>query len=77
MTKAQAEQFAATISKYSLAIGCMLHPSQVDALQYALDYWREYEKLPNIDDAFVKLAFLMIISDLIYQEKERKAKTND
>lgn len=74
MTKAEAELFAKTISKYSLAIGCCLYPSQVELLHDALKYYRDNNKLPEIDDAFTRLAFLMIVSDLIYQEKEKGGK---
>lgn len=76
MTKANIEQFAQIISKYSLAVGGVLHPSQVEHLHNALDYWQEYEKLPNIDDVVVRLAFLMIVSDLLYQEREERNKRN-
>ena len=74
MNKAEAELFAQIISKYSLAIGCCLYPSQVALLKDALAYWREYEEVPEIEDAFTRLAFLMIVSDLIYQEQEKGGK---
>lgn len=72
MTKAELEQQAQIISKYSLAIGGILHPSQVENLHNALDYWQKFEATPRIDDAFVKLAFMMIVSDFIYQEREER-----
>jgi hypothetical protein len=71
MTKSNIEQFAQIISKYSLAIGGVLHPSQVEHLHNALDYWKENEDIPRIDDVVVRLAFLMIVSDFIYQKNER------
>ena len=70
MTKAEAERLSQTIEKYSLALGCCLYPSQVEALHNALEYWRTNKKMPVLEDAFTKLAFLMIISDLMYQERK-------
>ena len=72
MTKSDAEMLAEIIAKYSLAIGCCLYPSQVDSLKDALCYWKKYEAMPEIEDAFTRLAFLMIVSDLIYTKREQK-----
>ena len=71
MTKTEAELLAQTIAKYSLAIGCCLYPSQVELLKDALAWYREKNEIPEIEDAFTRLAFLMIVSDLIYQESEK------
>ncbi len=71
MKKSEAEKFAQTIAKYSLAIGGCLYPSQVELLKDALKWYRDKGELPKVEDAFTRLAFLMIVSDLIYQEKEK------
>lgn len=74
MTKTEAELFAQTIAKYSLAIGGCLYPSQVELLKDALKWYRDNNEIPEIEDAFTRLAFLMIVSDLIYQENEKGGK---
>lgn len=76
MNREEAELFAKIVSKYSLAIGCCLYPSQVNCLIESLCYWREHEEMPEIEDAFTRLAFLMIISDLLYEEREKGGKTD-
>lgn len=72
MTKAETKAFLQTIEKYNLAISTCLHPSQVELLYGALTYWNEVEEIPQIEDAFTNLAFMMIVSDLLHQEREKE-----
>lgn len=67
--------FCETIRKYGWAISQNLYPSQTKKLKEAL---KEFEQNENvyIADSFVKLAFDMIVSDLMYY-KERQIKTNE
>ena len=74
MTKTEAELFAQIVAKYSLAIGGCLYPSQVELLKDALKWYRDNNEMPEIEDAFTRLAFLMIVSDLIYQKNEKWGK---
>lgn len=57
--------------KYGAALA-MLYPSQVTALQDALEIFSEVGKIPRIEDCFVKLAFMMIVCDLRYQERKER-----
>ena len=72
MGKLSIEQFAETISKYSLAIAGVLYPSQVEELYNALEHWKSKREFPEIDCVVVRLAFLMIVSDFLYQERNKK-----
>ena len=74
MTKEEAEFFAQVIAKYSLAISGCLYPSQVELLKDALKWYRDKNEIPQIEDAFTRLAFMMIVSDMIYQKNEKGGK---
>lgn len=67
--------FYETIRKYGWAISQNLHPSQTKKLKEALKAFEQNEDV-YIADSFVKLAFDMIVSDLMYY-KERQVKTNE
>lgn len=66
--------FYETIKKYGWAISQNLHPSQTKKLKEALRAFDQDEDV-YIADNFVKLAFDMIVSDLMYQ-KERQVNKN-
>lgn len=70
MDKAEAKRFTTTIEKYGLALCGTLYPSQIDQLQKALASYRNYGRIPKIDDSFTNLAFRMVVADLIWQEKQ-------
>lgn len=67
--------FYKTIKKYGWAISQNLHPSQTAKLKEALKRFDQDKKV-YIEDSFVKLAFDMIVSDLMFQ-KESRVNTND
>lgn len=60
--------FYQTIQKYGLAISQNLHPSQTSKLKQALNLYEEGEEV-YIADSYVRLAFEMIVSDYLYQNK--------
>lgn len=67
--------FYNTIKKYGFALIQNLHPSQSEKLKEALNAY-EQKKPYSIKDPFVKLAFEMIVADLLWQE-ERQGKINE
>ena len=71
VNKEEAVLFSRTLAKYGLAL-CSLHPSQMNELQDSLSYFRKTTKIPDIGDSFTRLAFMMIVSDLIWQEEQQK-----
>lgn len=64
-------EFTKVIEKYSYSIGSVLYPNQVQALEGAFSYFKETEIFPEIKDPFVRLAFLMVIDDLMYTERNK------
>lgn len=64
--------FAEIVDKYGIALSSCLYPSQIETLHNALEYWRVNEELPYIDDSFTRLAFLMVVSDLLYHERKEQ-----
>lgn len=67
--------FYETIKKYGWAISQNLHPSQTKRLKESLETF-EQDGVAYIADSFVKLAFDMIVADLMFQ-KEKKVNAND
>lgn len=59
--------FMKTIRKYAPAISMNLHPSQTKLLKSALSDYAQGGN-PYIRDAFVRLAYEMIIADIEWQE---------
>lgn len=72
MNLKQLEDFAETVDKYGLALCGILYPSQMDQLRKELEYFRKYHQIRNIEDSFTRLAFMMIVSDLLWQERQGK-----
>lgn len=72
MTKEKAAALAEVTEKYSFAICFMLYPTQTERLYSHLDYYMKYDNIPKIDDSFVRLAFMMIVSDLMWQERQER-----
>ena len=71
VNKEEAVLFSRIFAKYGLAL-CSLHPSQIKELQDSLSYYRKTMKIPDIGDSFTRLAFMMIVADLIWQEEQQK-----
>lgn len=53
--------------KYGAALSA-LYPSQIETLIEALEDYTETGKLPKMQDSFTRLACMMIICDLRYEE---------
>ena len=70
MDKETAIDYTKTIDKYGFALCGTLYPSQMEQLQKALAFYRKTERITKIEDTFTNLAFLMIVSDLIWQERK-------
>lgn len=68
VNKEYLQKWAAMLEKYSLALS-MLHPSQMEELQESYIYFLKFGKLPRISDSFLKLAFMMIVSDQLWKER--------
>lgn len=75
MNKEEAKAFTNTIEKYVIALCGTLYPSQIDQLQRALSIYQKSGRIQKIDDSFTNLAFMMIVADLMWQEKQRKVVT--
>lgn len=58
--------------KYGAALAT-LYPSQLIALQYALEMYATTGKMAQIPDSFTRLAFMMIVCDLRSQERKETA----
>ena len=57
--------------KYGAAMAS-LYPSQIETLINALEEYRATGNLPKMQDSFTRLACMMIICDLRYQEGREK-----
>ena len=57
--------------KYGAALAA-LYPSQIERLIEALEEYTATGKLPKMQDSFTRLACMMIICDLRYQEGREK-----
>lgn len=68
MNKEYLQEWALMLEKYSLALS-LLYPSQMEELQESYIYFLKYGKLPRVDDSFLKLAFMMIVSDRLWKER--------
>ena len=77
MKKENAAKLAETTEKYSFALCSLLHPSQTKELYFNLLQFMKNEEIPKIEDSYVRLALYMIVSDLMWQERqERKNNEN-
>lgn len=72
MNLKQLEDFAGTVDKYGVALCGILYPSQMEQLRKELEYFKKYRQIRNIEDSFTRLAFMMIVSDLLWQERQGK-----
>lgn len=72
MNLKQLESFAETVDKYGIALCGILYPSQMEQLRKELEYFKKYRQIRNIEDSFTRLAFMMIVSDLLWQERQGK-----
>lgn len=57
--------------KYGAALAA-LYPSQIETLIEALEEYKATGKLPKMQDSFTRLACMMIICDVRYQEGREK-----
>lgn len=57
--------------KYGAALAA-LYPSQIETLTEALEKYTATGKLPKMQDSFTRLACMMIICDLRYEEGREK-----
>lgn len=72
MDKHSAVDFSKTLEKYGIALFGTLYPSQMDQLQRALSIYQKSGQIQKLEDSFTNLAFMMIVADQLWQEKQRK-----
>ncbi len=71
MDKQTIVDYSKTLEKYGIALCGLLYPSQNETLIKALAFYKKSAQIPHIEDSFTKLAFAMIVADLIWQEKQK------
>lgn len=62
----------ALLAKYEAALSMCLYPSQSENLREALADWMHEEKIIEIDDAFTRLAFMMIVCAELHDQTEAR-----
>lgn len=72
MDKQSAVDFSKILEKYGIALCGTLYPSQMEQLQRALSIYQKSGQIQKLEDSFVNLAFMMIVADQVWQEKQPK-----
>lgn len=72
MDKQSAVDFSKILEKYGIALCGTLYPSQMDQLQRALSIYQKSGQIQKLEDSFANLAFMMIIADQVWQERQQK-----
>lgn len=60
--------------KYGAALAANLYPTQIQVLQGALEIYADSGEIKHIEDSFTRLAFTMILCDLIFEKKKKGKK---